>query len=316
MIHSRWRTWYWGLGVAAILLFPCFILSFLPAAAKYHKENSKSISSLKQLPQTLQLHNAAEKRKEISLNTNRDANKMQSNNHLQLKQTGVNKNAISAALPKVAIIIDDLGNSLERAKPFLEYPYPLTLAILPKTPHSADIANAALESGKEVILHLPMEAETNNEKLGDGAILTNMDEEAIKEQLEKDLESLPMAAGFNNHMGSKASSDKRVVRTVLNTIKSKGLFVVDSWTTSNSVLYSTAEGMHLPHVRRNIFLDNIEDVNLIKEQIQVLIDTARREGFAVGIGHPYPVTAQALQEFIPEFKKAQVELVIVGELVR
>ena len=307
-MNSRlWQPWYWGLGVLVFLSFMYNYKVFVPLKGAFQN----TISSKKSFQvDTVKGNQNGEAVKGVEKEYN-------SRNTEQFKKeiAGITDIPKVISRPKVAIIIDDLGNSLESASLFIGFPYPLTLSVLPKTPHAAKIGSAAVLEGKGVMLHLPMEAETGNDKLGEGAIFTTMNDEDIGRQVEDDLLFLPMARGVNNHMGSKASGDMRVIKAVLNVIQKRGLFIVDSLTSSASVLYTTAKSMHIPSAKRDVFLDNERDISYIKGQIKHLLAMAKKDGIAIGIGHPYLETAQALKESIEEFKNADVDFVLVEELV-
>lgn len=326
MISNKWKFWYLGIGLVILFLVPFFLIfifskerTVLPGnpinSNAINKGSFKINQDVSSHGLSHSLINGTSKKHTLkNVSPNKKTFIAKQENHAGSFSHEINSIKFHTK-PQVAIIIDDLGNSMEKARPFLDLPATLTFSILPNTPTGAQIAEAAIIAGKEVMLHLPMEAEAKNEKLGEGAILTNMEDESIREQVEKDLEFLPMASGVNNHMGSKASKDERVVKAMLQVLKEKDLFIVDSWTTPGSLIYPMAEKMHIPRARRNVFLDNNQNVESIKEQIKELISIAKKEGDAIGIGHPYPETAQALLETIREFQKEGVEVVPVRELV-
>jgi len=202
--------------------------------------------------------------------------------------------------PRIAIIIDDCGYSLPRDLRFLKLPVPITLSILPLTPHGKEVAADAQAAGKAVMLHIPMEPQSNTAHPGPGEISTEMDDEQIRTQLAADISSLPPLPGANNHMGSKASSDPRVMRDVISLLKSNGMFFIDSMTAMTSVGASTAHELGVPTAERDVFLDNQVDVTYIEGQIKQLEAVARKNGVAIAIGHPFPQTAEALEKMVPE----------------
>lgn len=319
MISRFWQPWYWGLGAVAFLLFIYNVKTLIPISKTFIISDSlrKKTDLYIAKDNTILAKNVKITQKNPD---NRNDYTIELHNHDDVKKpakdvAGITDITKVILRPKIAIIIDDLGNSLESASLFIGFPYPITLSVLPKTPHAAKIGSDAVRQGKGVMLHLPMEAKTGNDKLGEGAIFTKMNDEDIERQVEEDLLSLPMAKGVNNHMGSKASGDMRVIKAVLNVIQKRDLFIVDSWTSSASVLYTTAKSMHIPSAKRDVFLDNERDILYIKGQIKHLLGMAKKDGIAIGIGHPYPETAQALKESIEEFKNADVDFVLVEELV-
>jgi polysaccharide deacetylase 2 family uncharacterized protein YibQ len=186
------------------------------------------------------------------------------------------------AAARISIVIDDVGYSLEKLDPFLEYPGPLTLSVLPHLPFSREASRLIKEAGKELILHLPMEP-LGDADPGPGVILTSHDEETIRRLLDECLASVPGAVGANNHMGSRAMADSRVMEVVMRYFAERGMFFLDSGTTTDSKAPELAERFGVPFLRRNLFLDN--DVSGIGEELQNGITLAKESGSAVLIGH-------------------------------
>jgi polysaccharide deacetylase 2 family uncharacterized protein YibQ len=218
--------------------------------------------------------------------------------------------------PRLAIIIDDCGNSEERCKLFLQLPIPITLSILPMTPHGKQIEADALAAGKSVMLHLPMEPESPQANPGVGVITTAMTDEQVQTQVEADVDSLPDVPGVNNHMGSKATSDPRVMRDVLNVLQKRHMFFIDSMTSGSTVGESTAHELGVPTAERDIFLDNQKDLKYVLGQLKQAEDVALKRGSAIAIGHPNETTAQALAEAIPTMQAAGITFVTAESLVR
>lgn len=218
--------------------------------------------------------------------------------------------------PKIAIIIDDIGNSRKNDDAVLSIDAPLTLSVLPLLPGSEKIAEKAASNGKEVMLHLPMEPHDYPQaNPGKGALFTNMDDIAIITQLYEDIKSVPGIKGVNNHMGSKFTEDGERMRIVLKQLKEKDLFFIDSKTSPRSRSDKTAREMGIKAAARDIFLDNEQNEGYIAGQIEDLKKIARRRGLAIGIGHPYPETIAALEKAIPKIKK-DFDIVSASELVR
>lgn len=218
--------------------------------------------------------------------------------------------------PKVAIIIDDCGYNEERCKVFLALPIPITLSILPMTPHGKQIQADAIAAGKSVMLHLPMEPDSPQFNPGAGAITTEMTDEQVQAQVEADLNSLPDVPGANNHMGSKATSDARVMRDVLGVLQKRRMFFIDSLTSGSTVGESTARELGVPTAERDIFLDNQKDLPYIRGQFKQLQEVALKRGSAIAIGHPFESTVQALTEAIPQMQNAGITFVTAESLVK
>ncbi|MCP5514132.1 MAG: divergent polysaccharide deacetylase family protein [Spirochaetales bacterium] len=181
-------------------------------------------------------------------------------------------------------IIDDAGYSLEKLKPFLDFPGNLTIAVLPGLEYSRQSAELALEKGKKVILHQPMEA-VNGNNTGPFAIKTGMDEKTITAVLEKNISSLPGITGVNNHMGSAVTSDERMMDIILRYLQKKSLVFIDSLTTSESVSKNSGAKIGFAIAQRDIFLDNVDTREGIMESLNTGRLEAENKGYAIMIGH-------------------------------
>ncbi len=216
--------------------------------------------------------------------------------------------------PRVAIVIDDCGNSLSAVEGFIYSPSPITLSILPHLAFSVDIARAASAAGKGVMLHFPLEP-IGNLNPGPGTVRVDMSDEQMQAQIKSNLASVPCLQGVNNHEGSKATADARTMRNVLKAVHDHGLFFIDSFTAPNSVAFETAQHMQVPCARRDVFLDNDENIDAIKEQMRLLIREARLKGEALGIGHARPAMQTAFVEMLPAFEESGVQLVTAGDFI-
>lgn len=217
--------------------------------------------------------------------------------------------------PVVAIIIDDMGHDPYIASKFLKLDAQLSFSILPSSPFTERIAAAVHRSGKEVLLHLPMEpTEYPEVDPGEGALISSMTPNELLFQLNKNLEAVPFAVGVNNHMGSKLTQDSARMRQIFTILKRRNLFFVDSVTSSNSRCEQAARLLNLKFARRQVFLDHDQDPNTIRFQIKRLISIAKRRGRAIGIGHPYPTTWEVLKNDLDTIK-SEVKLVPVSQLV-
>jgi polysaccharide deacetylase 2 family uncharacterized protein YibQ len=216
-----------------------------------------------------------------------------------------------------AIVIDDLGNELGPAERIAAWKAPVAGAVLPGVAFSAASARALARGGKEVLLHLPMEpAGYPKVRPGPGVILRSQSDAEIVRTLENDLATVPGVVGVNNHMGSVATADPRVMRVVAGVLSDRGLFFLDSRTTDATVAERTAEEASVPAVSRRVFLDDVETEDAVSRQLAELVRRAREEGSAVAIGHPYPATLAVLEREMPGLAARGVKLVRVGELVK
>ena len=180
---------------------------------------------------------------------------------------------------RVAIVIDDLGNDRAAAARIARWPYPVAGAVLPALPGSGPTARALSESGKEVLLHLPMEPiGFPGVRPGPGVVLRSQSEEEIAATLERDLGTVPGASGINNHMGSAATADPRVMRAVAAVLARRGLFFLDSRTTTSSVARDAATAARVPAVSRRIFLDDVATEAAVERSFAELLRRAKRDG--------------------------------------
>ena len=225
--------------------------------------------------------------------------------------------ALPGGVPRVAIVVDDRGNELAPAERIAGWKEPVAGAVLPDLRWSAASAEALARGGHEVLLHLPMEPEGYPRvRPGPGLVLRSQSDPEIERLLEEDLATVPGAVGVNNHMGSAATADTRVMRAVVRVLSRRNLFFLDSRTTEATVAERTAEEGSVRAASRRVFLDDVTREDAIREQLDELVRRAHQEGAAIAIGHPYPVTLFVLEKELPELRKRGVELVKVGELVR
>jgi uncharacterized protein len=215
---------------------------------------------------------------------------------------------------KIAIVLDDWGYSLNNIALVDEIKFPLTAAVLPNLRYSKEAAEALHKRGFEIILHLPMESQS---KLGmeKNTILVSMGAGEISAIVRADLDNLGYARGVNNHMGSKVTKDTRVMEDVFGELKDKRLYFLDSAVTAYSVSSDLARRMNIPFIKRDVFLDNRLEPKYIKEQLNKLKTVAKKNGFAVGIGHDRRVTLEILKEMMPGLEQEGYQLVFVSELV-
>lgn len=219
--------------------------------------------------------------------------------------------------PKVAIVLDDWGYDYpEAVQTMFNLPVKLNMAVIPGLPKSTEQALLGFARGWEVMLHLPMEPESPGWRLGEYGVLTKMSDDEIRRTVHKALEAVPAISGVNNHMGSKATADARVMRVVLEELAKRGLFFVDSHTTGATVVAKVATGVRNIRIAENqVFLDNESDIDYILKRLELLVEVARRQGQALGIGHLRPNTAKALERFFQSEAVRQVEIVFASELV-
>lgn len=217
---------------------------------------------------------------------------------------------------QMAIIIDDFGYSAEPINAYVAIQRPLTFAVIPYRQFSNEAASRALSSGHQVILHLPLEPISAAEQSEPTTITTAMSDQDIQQTVTKAIQSVPGIIGVNNHQGSKATADKRVMRNVLSVIKSQNLYFVDSRTSSQSVAFDTSHQMGIRTGENELFLDNSNDVAYIKGRLRTAMQMAFQHGSVTVIGHARMNTATAIREMIPEMEAAGIKLVFESQIGR
>ncbi len=218
-------------------------------------------------------------------------------------------------LPKVALIIDDLGYNRETDRKFINLGINITCAILPKSEFGAQTARLAEKNGLETMLHQPMEPnEYPGIDPGPGALLAAMAPDERIAILKANLDALPGIKGVNNHMGSKLTTLSDEMNQVFTVLKQRRLFFIDSRTTAATQTRSSARLFKVPFAERDVFIDHVRTRESIRKQIEALINIAQINGRAVGIGHPHEITYEVLKEMLPQLR-ARVELVPASKIV-
>ncbi len=218
-------------------------------------------------------------------------------------------------LPKIAIIIDDIGYDKTIAKKFLGLHVVLTFSILPYSPYDKSIARSVHSKGYDVMLHLPMEPdEYPSINPGPGVLLTSMTPDQLIGQLNEDLDTFPFITGVNNHMGSKMTTVSPQLNQIFSVLKAKRLFFIDSRTTPDTLCKPTAHLFRVPFAQKDVFIDHKPEPEFIRKQIHRLILIAESHGEAVGIAHPHPETYNILREMLPELEK-KAKLVRASDIV-
>ena len=213
----------------------------------------------------------------------------------------------------LAIVLDDMGYSLNDFQA-LSLPTEITFSILPFTPQGKSLAEKAHQQGRSLLLHIPMQAKSSNNKLGKGALMSDMQEKEFKAVLKRSLHTLPYAQGINNHMGSTLTEQIEPMRWTMEVLQTQGLYFLDSRTTTQSIAESTAKILGIPALRRHVFLDNIKTEQAMNEQFQRAIQLTQYNKAVVIIAHPYPETLRFLQQ---QFNKptANFKLITLNRLI-
>jgi uncharacterized protein len=224
--------------------------------------------------------------------------------------------APAPAGPRLAIILDDLGQDYGAAEAIFALPYPLTISVLPNNPHSVDIAEQAHRRGYGVMLHLPMES-VSNRHAESHELRPGMSQRDVTALVDGFISAVPGVAGVNNHQGSESTANTPLMNELMRVLYEHKLFYIDSRTTAATVAFDAARHAGVPTAYRNVpFLDDVAEVGAVSRQLRLAIREAREKNDAIAIGHPHPATLKALREVLPEAKAQGVRLVYASELVR
>lgn len=216
--------------------------------------------------------------------------------------------------PKIVFVIDDIGHTREH-QPLLEaLKDNVTYAILPMLRHSRYFNDLSRRTRAEVILHLPLES-VSGIIPGPGLITNQMSDDHILDLLKRDLLSVRNAVGVNNHMGSKGTSNVRLMNLILGDLKKRGLIFLDSETTNQSAAGKIGRQRGVKVLGRDVFLDNLDSKPAIRDRVSEAAAIAHRQGYAIAIGHDRPNTLEILSEEIPRLKRAGFQIVSLKDLI-
>ena len=215
----------------------------------------------------------------------------------------------------LVFVIDDAGNNLRELEPFLKLPAPMTIAVLPGLPNSAETARRIRAAGKEVFLHQPMEAQ-GGQDTGPAAIYSGMSEVHVREILARNIEEIGPVTGINNHQGSKITTDSEIMRAVLAFCAENNLNFLDSRTTPETVVSVVAGQMGIKIAERNVFLDNEQDKESMHHYLTIALERAHRFGSVVMIGHTWsPQLAVLLAEQMPILKEQGYIIMTASDII-
>ena len=225
------------------------------------------------------------------------------------------KPAYFGEIPVVAVVIDDMGISKKRTADIISLQAPLTASFLTYGKELDNQVKNAREAGLEIMVHTPMEPHSKAD-LAPDTLTTRMDTEDIKSGLKIMLDKFHNVKGINNHMGSKLTEDFERMNAVMEVLSERDLFFLDSKTTAFSVAKKAAKQNLVSYATRHVFLDNENKADYILKQLAIAERIARRNGYAVAIGHPKTGTYQALKQWLPTLEEKKIKLVPMSEIVK
>ena len=218
-----------------------------------------------------------------------------------IKDTSIVDTASSKKIATIVLVIDDFGYRNDSVSDgFLDLNIPITCAIIPGHLQSRKFAQKAFAAGKEVIIHMPMESSLNTLGEDEYKIKSGMTSEEVEWRIREVLKEMPEAIGMNNHQGSKATTNGKVMGVLGSVLKANNKFFIDSRTTSKTVAEEIMRSIGVPTIRRHVFLDNDDSKDKISERINEVARLAQKQGIAVAIGHAKPNTLKAIKDALPK----------------
>lgn len=221
---------------------------------------------------------------------------------------------ISNQSPRIALVIDDVGLDLKNSHRAVLLPSAVTLSFMPYAIRLREQTREAREEGHELLLHMPMEP-LGHDNPGPGALLVALSDDEVRSRFETALASFVGFDGVNNHMGSKFTAYAHGMDLVMEELKQRHLFFLDSRTNAKSVGEKEAKSLGVPTLARDVFLDDEIESRAIRGQLEQTERIARRRGYAVAIGHPHDLTLEAIEQWIPEAQKRGIVFVPLNTLI-
>jgi polysaccharide deacetylase 2 family uncharacterized protein YibQ len=216
----------------------------------------------------------------------------------------------------IVLILDDVGFDHQPIDEAMRIDPNVNFSILPNGSQASEMARRLHDRGFELLCHLPMEPiDYPRQSPGENAILISMSDDQITETTLANVGAVPHIRGVNNHMGSRATSDRRVMNDVLRALP-KDLYFIDSRTSNDSIAGRMAKQMNIPTASRNVFLDDVQSERAVRRQVALLASLAAERGVAVGIGHPYGVTIRVLNDLAPALRARGFRFVRASDAVR
>lgn len=212
--------------------------------------------------------------------------------------------------PKIAIVIDDVTTQAQKDK-ILSMGYKINMAFLPPTKTHPDSAKIA-QSLSFHMIHFPMQASSAFKGEEINTLTINDSYETIEKRVKQLREWYPNAVYTNNHTGSVFTENEEGVDKLFRALKKYNFIFVDSRTSAKSVAKKYAKKYDMPYIVRNTFIDNDRDFKSIQNQLKKAIEIAKKQGYAIAIGHPHTVTLEVLKDSKSLFK--EVEPIFINQL--
>lgn len=218
--------------------------------------------------------------------------------------------------PMIAVVIDDLGIDRKRSDRIVALPGPLTTAFMSYAKDLPKQTAIARGRGHELMLHLPMEPQGESYDAGPEVLTVGLAPSEIRRRVNDALGRFEGMIGLNNHMGSRFTADRAGMRIVMEELSKRGLMFLDSFTTPRSVGVDEARRHGVTALARDVFIDNEETFEAVTAQLLKAEQVARKQGYAVAIGHPHDATVDALAAWLPTLKDKGLVLVPISTILR
>ncbi len=237
------------------------------------------------------------------------------------KKSGSNNKVLSFSVgkgspqrPKIALIFDDLGESLKDLKEIYSLDTPFTISVIPNLKFSKNIAHIASRCGFSVLIHLPLEPANSQRYQTDKYrfITSDLSKREVIYLLRQYLNSIRIAIGVNNHMGSLATENQQLMEIVLRELKKRGLIFIDSRTSLKSIAYEQARKIELISGYNQGFLDAIDDIKAIEKRMEELEVLAREKGKIIVIAHPRKNTLKFLKAQLSRLRE-KIEFITIKD---
>ncbi len=216
---------------------------------------------------------------------------------------------------RIAVVIDDFGYKIdESVQNFLSLPFPITFAIIPGTKFAKQVANKAYRAKSDVLIHLPMEPLESMVENDGFTVFTNMSEKQLEEVISKSIAAVPHAIGVNNHMGSKATADKRTMARLMRIMKKHKLHFLDSVTNRRSIAYPFAIQTGVLALKMTTYIDNIYSSISVEQKLEAVVKNLKKTKTAIVIGHDNQKTAKILAKEMIRWRYLGVTFVRLSEL--
>jgi uncharacterized protein len=229
-------------------------------------------------------------------------------------RAALDKEGPASGPARVALVIDDLGRSLEELDDLHRLGVPITYAVLPFESQTPEVVAALRRRHDEILCHLPMEPRSGGNP-GPGALREGMSPEQLRQSTLAAIAAVPGAVGVNNHMGSALSADPGSMATILGVLAERGLYFLDSRTSAQSVGFRVATSLGVPAAERQVFLDDDPRPAAVAAEFQHLLELARTRGGAIAIGHPHSATLATLAAEVPRAQALGYRFVQVSALL-